>query len=71
MPDKFKYLAGLAAELKGSVYPGLDKAYFHYSRRVPIGVIAGVIPWNSPATIASSKIGEALIAGNTAVIKAP
>jgi betaine-aldehyde dehydrogenase len=71
MPDKFKYLAGLAAELKGSVYPGLNREYFHYSRRVPIGVIAGIIPWNSPATIASSKIGESLIAGNTAVIKAP
>ncbi|KKC06910.1 aldehyde dehydrogenase family protein [Mycobacterium nebraskense] len=40
-------------------------------RRQPLGVCVGIVPWNFPLIIASLKIGPALLAGNTLIIKAP
>jgi acyl-CoA reductase-like NAD-dependent aldehyde dehydrogenase len=41
-----------------------------YTRREPVGVVGGVIPWNAPVLLAALKIGPALCAGNTLVLKA-
>jgi acyl-CoA reductase-like NAD-dependent aldehyde dehydrogenase len=40
-------------------------------RKQPIGVCVGITPWNFPVVLSSIKIGPALMAGNTLVIKAP
>jgi aldehyde dehydrogenase len=40
-------------------------------RQCPIGVCAGIVPWNWPVTLSAVKIGPALLAGNTFVLKAP
>lgn len=40
-------------------------------RRQPLGVCVGIVPWNFPLIIASLKIGPALLAGNTLIVKAP
>jgi acyl-CoA reductase-like NAD-dependent aldehyde dehydrogenase len=40
-------------------------------RRQPLGVCVGIVPWNFPLIIASLKIGPALLAGNTMIVKAP
>jgi len=40
-------------------------------RRQPLGVCVGIVPWNFPLIIASLKIGPALLAGNTLIIKVP
>lgn len=39
------------------------------TRRVPLGVVAGIVPWNFPAVLAAKKMGPALLAGNTIVVK--
>lgn len=40
-------------------------------RRVPVGVVAAVVPWNAPLMIAAMKLAPALLAGNTVVLKPP
>jgi aldehyde dehydrogenase (NAD+) len=40
-------------------------------RRVPVGVVTAIVPWNAPLMIAAMKLAPALIAGNTVVLKAP
>ena len=39
-------------------------------RRAPLGVVAGIVPWNFPVLVAIWKIGSAVLTGNTVVIKA-
>ena len=65
----FRYFAGLAGEVKGVTLPTGD-ATLNYSRRLPLGVVAGILPWNSPLMIAAFKLPAALVAGNTMVLKA-
>ncbi|WP_151524079.1 aldehyde dehydrogenase family protein [Serinicoccus kebangsaanensis] len=65
----FRYFAGLAGELKGVTLPvGTDA--LSLSRRLPLGVVAGILPWNSPLMIAAFKLPAALVAGNAVVLKA-
>lgn len=66
--DVLRYFAGLGGELKGLTTP-LRNGVLDYSRREPLGVVAGIIPWNSPVLLAALKIAPALIAGNTFVLK--
>ncbi|RIK14453.1 MAG: aldehyde dehydrogenase [Acidobacteria bacterium] len=65
----FRYFAGLAGEVKGTTLPSGD-GQLQYTRRQPLGVVAGILPWNSPLMIAGFKVPAALVAGNTMVIKA-
>ncbi len=65
----FRYFAGLAGEVKGTTLPG-GADQLHYTRRQPLGVVAGILPWNSPLLIAAFKVPAALVAGNTMVLKA-
>lgn len=60
---------GLAGELKGETVPNMSPDVLHYSTRDPIGVIAGIIPWNAPLFLFMAKVAPALTAGNTIVIK--
>ena len=64
----FEYYAGAATRIFGETIPvtspGLD-----FTLREPVGVVALIVPWNFPLTIASWKVAPALAAGNTAILK--
>jgi acyl-CoA reductase-like NAD-dependent aldehyde dehydrogenase len=69
LPEFFYYTAGLADKLEGGTLP-LDKTdMFAYTTHEPIGVVAAIIPWNSPLYLTAIKIAPALAAGNTLVLK--
>lgn len=70
--ENFHYTAGWATKLRGYTYDIslADKPAFHaYSVREPLGVAAGIIPWNYPLAQASFKIAPALAAGCTIILK--
>jgi acyl-CoA reductase-like NAD-dependent aldehyde dehydrogenase len=68
MVDILRFFAGLAGELKGQTVPS-SPGVFQYSRRESMGVVGAIIPWNAPLMQTASKIGPALTAGNTVVLK--
>ena len=66
----FKYYAGWATKLEGSAITPAGGANFHvYTRREPVGVVGAIIPWNFPLLMCGYKLGPALAAGNTVVLK--
>jgi acyl-CoA reductase-like NAD-dependent aldehyde dehydrogenase len=67
--DIFRYFGGLASELKGETVP-LGEHVLSYTRREPLGVVGGIIPWNSPVLLGALKIAMSITAGNTLVLKA-
>ncbi len=65
----FHFFAGCADKIHGDTLP-IDKPdMFVFTRREPLGVIAAVVPWNSQLFLSAVKIGPALAAGNTVVLK--
>ena len=65
----YTFYAGCADKVHGDTLP-IDKPdMFVFTRREPLGVIAGVVPWNSQLFLSSIKIGPALAAGNAIVLK--
>lgn len=64
----FRYYAGVAGEAKGETIPTSD-GVLTYSVREPLGVVAAIIPWNSPVAAAAVKIASAIAVGNTIVVK--
>ena len=64
----FRYFGGVAGEFKGTVLPAGDNQ-LQYTRREPLGVVAAILPWNSPLMIAAMKVPAALAAGNVVVLK--
>jgi len=65
--DVFNYYAGAPERLLGSTIPvagGVDMTF-----REPLGVVGLIVPWNFPIAITSWKLGPALAAGNTIVLK--
>ena len=66
--DLFRYFGGVAGEAKGETVP-LGEQALSYSRREPIGVVGGIVAWNSPIMLAALKVTMALAAGNTLVLK--
>jgi (Z)-2-((N-methylformamido)methylene)-5-hydroxybutyrolactone dehydrogenase len=65
----FHFFAGCADKIHGETLP-IDKPdMFVFTRREPLGVIAAVVPWNSQLFLSAVKIGPALAAGNTVVLK--
>ncbi|MFD8813470.1 aldehyde dehydrogenase family protein, partial [Streptomyces sp. NPDC059627] len=64
----FRYYAGWPTKATGSVYP-VDASVHCYSVREPVGVCAGIIPWNGPIVMAAWKIAPALACGNSVVLK--
>ncbi|HQX83965.1 MAG: aldehyde dehydrogenase [Hyphomicrobiales bacterium] len=68
--EYYRYFAGLADKIEGATFP-IDKPDLEVStRREPLGVVAAIVPWNSQMFLAATKLGPALAAGNTVVIKA-
>lgn len=67
--DTLRYFAGAARVLEGLGAAEYAEAHTSFVRREPIGVIAQVTPWNYPLMMAAWKIGPALAAGNTLVLK--
>ena len=68
--DFFHYYAGCADKIHGDTMP-IDKPdLFVFTKREPLGVVAAVVPWNSQLFLVAVKIGPALAAGNTVVLKA-
>ncbi|MCM2293973.1 aldehyde dehydrogenase [Allorhizobium sp. BGMRC 0089] len=66
----YRYYAGLADKIEGSVLP-IDKQDMEvWLKREPVGVVAMVVPWNSQLFLSAVKIGPALAAGCTLVLKA-
>lgn len=66
--DVLEYYAGLIPALTGSQIPVRDSA-FAYTRREPLGVVAGIGAWNYPIQIALWKSAPALAAGNAMIFK--
>jgi len=64
-----EYYAGWPTKIEGDVYPHGDPNTLAYSRREPVGVCAQIVPWNYPLLMAAWKIGPALAAGCTIVLK--
>ena len=66
----YRYYAGLADKIEGSFLP-IDKPDMDvWLRREPVGVVAMVVPWNSQLFLSAVKVGPALAAGCTLVLKA-
>jgi len=69
MAQWYYYFGGLADKIEGSVIP-IDKPdTFNFTRHEPLGVVAMIIPWNSPLLLLAWKLAPALAAGNTVVVK--
>jgi len=66
--DMMRLFAGVASELKGHTVPWQPDT-LHYTKREPLGVVAAIIPWNAPVFLMAAKLGPALVAGNTLVMK--
>lgn len=66
--DWITFFAGVADKINGEQIPFRPDAVA-YTLREPVGVVAAILPWNSPISLCSWKLGPALAAGNTLVIK--
>jgi betaine-aldehyde dehydrogenase len=69
MVDNLRYFAGAARNLEGKAAGEYVEGYTSWIRREPVGVIGQIAPWNYPLMMAVWKIGPALAAGNTIVLK--
>lgn len=69
LPEWFRYFGGLADKIEGRALPIDKPGMVAFTRREPLGVIAAILPWNSPLQLLSWKLAPLLAAGNTAVIK--
>ena len=72
--DFLRYMAGWATKIEGATHdvsvPFMPQArFFAWTRREPVGVVGAIIPWNFPLLMAAWKIGPALAAGCTVVLK--
>ncbi|WP_170358167.1 aldehyde dehydrogenase [Ruegeria arenilitoris] len=68
--DYYRYFAGLADKVEGTVLP-IDKPDMHvFTTREPIGVVAAIVPWNAQMFLTATKLGPALAAGCSVILKA-
>ncbi len=68
--DMFRYMGGWATKISGATLPlSFPGDYHSYTLREPVGVAAQIIPWNFPLLMAAWKLGPALAAGCTIVLK--
>lgn len=68
--EYYRYYAGLADKIEGAHLP-IDKPDMEvWTRREPVGVVAAIVPWNSQLFLSAVKLGPALAAGCTVVLKA-
>ncbi len=72
---QFRYFAGQCTRLEGETIPTSinyqppGKRVFAYTRKEPVGVVAAIVPWNSPIIMAAMKLAPALAAGCTVILK--
>ena len=67
--DNWRFFAGGARNLSGLAAGEYIEEHTSYVRRDPLGVVGSIAPWNYPINMATWKLGPALAAGNTAVLK--
>jgi succinate-semialdehyde dehydrogenase/glutarate-semialdehyde dehydrogenase len=64
-----EFYAGLASKVRGAQVPLPAKNAYGMVVRKPLGVCGAIVPWNFPITLMGTKVGPALAAGNTVVVK--
>lgn len=71
--DTYRYFAGWASKISGrsGEAAGLPGDYVTYTRKEPVGVVGVIVPWNFPLQTLAWKLGAALAAGCTTVVKPP
>ncbi|HET8639061.1 MAG TPA: gamma-aminobutyraldehyde dehydrogenase [Solirubrobacterales bacterium] len=69
MADNLRFFAGAARCLEGRAAGEYMEGHTSFIRREPVGVVGQITPWNYPLMMAIWKIGPALAAGNTVVLK--
>ena len=67
--DNWRFFAGGARFLEGRAAGEYMEDHTSFLRRDPVGVVASIAPWNYPINMATWKVGPALAAGNTVVLK--
>jgi betaine-aldehyde dehydrogenase len=67
--DNLRFFAGAARVMEGKAAGEYLEGYTSMLRREPVGVVAQIAPWNYPLAMAIWKIGPAIAAGNTVVLK--
>ncbi|RUY89139.1 aldehyde dehydrogenase, partial [Mesorhizobium sp. M7A.F.Ca.CA.001.10.2.1] len=65
----FDYYAEFARRIQGEILPSDYAGEQVWIQRVPVGVVAAIIPWNYPSALVSRKVAPAMIAGDTIVLK--
>lgn len=65
----FRYYAGWVTKIEGRQLPVSLPDFHTYTRREPMGVVGAIVPWNFPLLMCGYKLGPALAAGNTVVLK--
>jgi len=66
--ENMKFFADFVDQMGGETFP-MDEDYLNYTRYEPVGVAALITPWNLPFMLTTWKLGPALAAGNTVIIK--
>jgi len=69
MVDNLRFFAGAARMLEGKAAAEYVQGYTSLIRREPLGIVAGITPWNYPLMMVVWKMGPALAAGNVQIIK--
>jgi (Z)-2-((N-methylformamido)methylene)-5-hydroxybutyrolactone dehydrogenase len=69
LPSWFRYFAGWADKLAGESIPSDKPNFVTFTQRIPVGVVAAVVPWNSPLLLLTWKLAPALATGCTMVVK--
>ncbi len=64
-----EHYAGLAKNIRGGYVPNLDEKAHGLIIKRPYGVCVAIVPWNFPVSLMGNKVGPALVAGNTMVVK--
>jgi len=67
--DNLRFFAGAARLQEGKSTGEYEKGFTSMIRREPLGVTVGICPWNYPLMMAIWKLGPALAAGNTSILK--
>jgi acyl-CoA reductase-like NAD-dependent aldehyde dehydrogenase len=65
----YRYFAGWADKLAGESIPSDKPNFVAFTQRVPVGVVAAIVPWNSPLLLLTWKLAPALATGCTMVVK--
>src|SRR6266508_3606148 len=67
--DNLRYFAGAARNMEGKNTGEYERGFTSWIRREPLGVTAGICPWNYPLMMAIWKVAPALAAGNVSILK--